>query len=243
MRQNLTKHLDHDPDFEWRGQNVTRIENLSDIVFALALGMLLLTGTPPQTYGQLLTFLTNIIPVTAGFAILFMIWNAHFVFFRRYGLADNKIVFLNSILLLAVLFVAYPLRFIFDSLFGYIIGSMTGDWARLMDADMDFRNSAKSMAIFASGYAAIYLVISMMYAHALTKHNMIGLSSRERALTKQSLWQFRGEVLIALTVAFFAFFTPLGPFAGALMGLNWPAAYLVARLEKVPDDAEAVSAA
>ena len=92
MRDTVAKHLDHDPDFEWRGQTVTRIENLSDIVFALALGMLLLTGTPPQTFAQLIQFLISIIPVAAGFFILFTIWNAHFVFFRRYGLADNQIV-------------------------------------------------------------------------------------------------------------------------------------------------------
>ena len=106
MRTEIAKHLDHDPNFEWRGQTVTRIENLSDIVFALALGMLLLTGTPPQTFSELITFLINIVPVAAGFLILFMIWNAHFVFFRRYGIADNTVVLLNALLLLMVLFFA-----------------------------------------------------------------------------------------------------------------------------------------
>ena len=54
MRTELAKHLDHDPHFEWRGQSVTRLENLSDIVFALALGMLLLTGAPPATFDELI---------------------------------------------------------------------------------------------------------------------------------------------------------------------------------------------
>lgn len=127
MRSEIAKHLDHDPHFEWRGQNVTRIENLSDIVFALALGMLLLTGAPPQTFSELVHFLISIIPVTASFVILVMIWNAHFVFFRRYALADNTIVLINSGLLLMVLFTAYPLRFIFDSFFWYMVGVFTGD--------------------------------------------------------------------------------------------------------------------
>ncbi|MEM8615868.1 MAG: TMEM175 family protein [Pseudomonadota bacterium] len=230
MREGLAKHLDHDPDFEWRGQNVTRIENLSDIVFALALGMLLLTGTPPQTFSELVAFLINIVPVTAGFAILFVIWNAHFVFFRRYGLADNQVVLLNAALLLMVLFIAYPLRFIFDGLFGYIIGSITNDFSRLDASDMLLENSARSMAIFGAGYAIIFTLLSFMYAHALSKADVIGLSAKERLITRQTVLIFRLEVLIALCVFAFALFTPLGPFSGFLMVLNWPAAILVTRV-------------
>lgn len=229
MRDGITKHLDHDPDFEWRGQNVTRIENLSDIVFALALGMLLLTGAPPQTFSELIHFLISIIPVAAGFVILFMIWNAHFVFFRRYGLADNQVVVLNAILLLAVLFIAYPLRFIFDSLFWYVAFFVTGNDIRLDVTEMDITNSARSMAVFGSAYAVIYSLLSLMYSHAHTKAADIGLSAKERLITRQTIWIFRGEVLIAILVAVGALFTPLGPFAGFLMILNWPNAVLISK--------------
>ncbi|MEM1391495.1 MAG: TMEM175 family protein [Pseudomonadota bacterium] len=230
MRTEIAKHLDHDPNFEWRGQTVTRIENLSDIVFALALGMLLLTGTPPQTFTELIEFLINIVPVTAGFVILFMIWNAHFVFFRRYGIADNTVVLLNAALLLMVLFFAYPLRFIFDGLFGYIIGSMSGDFARLAASDMLLQNSARSMAIFGAGYALIYTLLSFMYAHALAKSEVIGLSVKERLITRQTIWIYRVEVVIALTVVICALFTPLGPFSGFLLALNWPSSLIIIRL-------------
>lgn len=222
MRTELAKHLDHDPHFEWRGRNVTRLENLSDIVFALALGMLLLTSAPPATYGELIEFLINIVPVSAAFAILFLMWNAHFTFFRRYGLADAKIVFLNSILLLLVLFVAYPLRFIFDSLFGYVIYQFTADATRLMEADMDITNSARGVAIFNAGYAMIILLTSLMYQHALSKADMLGLSDNERQLTKRTMWRYRGEMLVAAMTALLAVTTPLGPFAGGLLILTWP---------------------
>ena len=222
MRTELAKHLDHDPHFEWRGRNVTRLENLSDIVFALALGMLLLTSAPPATYGELIEFLINIVPVSAAFAILFLMWNAHFTFFRRYGLADAKIVFLNSILLLLVLFVAYPLRFIFDSLFGYVIYQFTADATRLMEADMDITNSARGVAIFNAGYAMIIFLTSLMYQHASSKADMLGLSENERQLTKRTMWMYRGEMLVAAMTALLALTTPLGPFAGGLLILNWP---------------------
>ncbi|MEM9937415.1 MAG: TMEM175 family protein [Pseudomonadota bacterium] len=227
MRAEITKHLDHDPEFEWRGQSVSRIENLSDIVFALALGMLLLTGAPPQTYSELLKFLVSIVPVAAGFTMLFMIWNAHFVFFRRYALADNTIVAINSVMLLAVLFIAYPLRFIFESFFWYIFSSITGDFQRLQEMEIGIQQAAESMAIFASGYAVIYLLLSLMYNHAFRKADLIGLSTQERKLTRVSVWFLRGQVGVALLVAICAYTTPLGPFAGFLMILNWPSALLL----------------
>ncbi len=230
MRSEIAKHLDHDPDFEWRGQNVTRIENLSDIVFALALGMMLFGGPPPQTFSELVHFLISIIPVTASFVILLMMWNAHFVFFRRYALADNTIVLINSALLLMVLFTAYPLRFIFDSFFWYVVGSAMGDYSQLLETEMDWVNSGRSMAIFGAGYAVIYTLLSFMYAHAVRKADQIGLSEKEILLTRQTVWIYRGEVAIALLLVLAALFTPMGPFAGSLMFLNWPNAYLMSFL-------------
>jgi len=227
MRNEIAKHLDHDPNFEWRGQSVTRIENLSDIIFALALGMMLFGGAPPQTFSELVHFLVSIIPVTASFVILFMIWNSHFVFFRRYALADNTIVLINSALLLMVLFTAYPLRFIFDSLFWYVLGGITGDYTQLELSDMSFANSARSMAFFGTGYAVIYALLSLMYRHAVRKAEVIGLSQNEIRLTMTTVWMHRGEVIIAIFIVLAALFTPMGPFAGFLMILNWPNAYLM----------------
>ncbi|MCR9079392.1 MAG: TMEM175 family protein [Hyphomonadaceae bacterium] len=239
MRETIARHLDHDPHFEWRGQSVSRIENLSDIVFALALGMLLLTGAPPQTFSELVHFLISIIPVTASFVILVLIWNAHFVFFRRYALADNTIVVINSILLLMVLFTAYPLRFIFDGLFWYIYGAISGDYTQLLVKEMDLINSARSMAFFGAGYSVIYGLMSEMYAHAARKAEAIGLSTKEILLTRRSVWRFRGEVMIGIIVALSAWLSPLGPFAGFLMVLNWPAAYFVRAW--VRDEADAAA--
>ncbi|MEM7329488.1 MAG: TMEM175 family protein [Pseudomonadota bacterium] len=241
MRNEIAKHLDHDPHFEWRGQSVTRIENLSDIVFALALGMMLFGGPPPQTFSELTHFLISIVPVTASFVILLVMWNAHFVFFRRYALADNTILLINSALLLMVLFTAYPLRFIFDSFFWYVIASVTGDYSQLLETEMDLRNSARSMAIFGAGYAVIYALFSFMYGHAARKAALIGLSDKEHLLTHQAVWVFRGEVAIAILVIIAALFTPMGPFAGALMILNWPNSYLMSYLAKQANKKPAAS--
>ena len=83
------------------------------------------------------------------------------------------------------------------------------------------------MAFFGAGYAVIYTLMSFMYGHAVRKADIIGLSEKEILLTRQTVWTFRGEVVVAILLVFAALFTPMGPFAGALMFLNWPNAYLM----------------
>lgn len=233
VRETLIRELDHDPRFEWRGGSVTRIENLSDIVFALALGMIVSSASRPETFTELTDHLFTIIPVTAAFALLFMIWNAHYVFFRRYGVADGRIILLNCILLLLVLFIAYPLRFIFDGLYGFI-EFMFGDPSRLNAAGIGYGEAGTIMGYFAVGYGLIYLVISQMYVHALRKADLLGLTQTERAITRQSIWIFRVQIIVVTITGLCAVYTPMHAFSGWIMGLIWPGAYLVGRLIPAP---------
>lgn len=221
IRGEISKRLDHDPDFQWRGENVTRIENLSDIVFALSLGMIVSTSAPPSTFDQLSQHLLGIFPVAAAFAILLILWNAHFVYFRRYGLADGRTVFLNACLLLVVLFLAYPLRFIFDALFGAIL-MMFGSEELLMSKGFDGNASAIMMLYYVIGYASACFLIGALYANAYRKRDMLGLDKTEILLTKMSINSFRVQVCCAVLVGACAMWTPLGPFAGFLLFLSLP---------------------
>jgi len=238
IRGTLARQMDHDPRFTWRGEAVTRIENLSDIVFALALGMLVSSATRPTNFDQLTEHLFTIIPVAAGFALLFTVWNAHFTYFRRYGVADGVVVFLNCVLLLFVLFVAYPLRFIFDGLYGVIVGSIFDDWSFLEAAGITYEISGIIMAYFAVGYAMTYLVIALMYARALAKAEALDLTPTEQAMTRQSIFMFCVIIVISLVVAVLAVLTDLNAFAACLMILLAPAAILVRHLYKLPEVAK-----
>lgn len=239
IRGEIARQLDHDPNFRWRGEAVTRIENLSDIVFALALGMLVSASTPPQTYQQLLPHLSTIIPVAAGFTILLVIWNAHFTFFRRYGVADGYIIFLNAILLLFILFIAYPLRFAFDSFFAWIVGALLDDWGRMNAMGISsYLQAGVIVAWFSAAGMFVYLLLHQMYRHALRKADVLGLSYSEQAMTRRSIWRYRCEVIIYAVVAVLAGFTLLGPMAAMLGILNWPAAIMIEkRVPLAPPDA------
>ena len=217
IRGSISKGLDHDPNFRWRGEAVTRIENLSDIVFALAFGMLISAASPPQTMSDLSGFLFSIIPVTAAFAVLIGIWNHHFTFFRRYGVADKHIIFLNSILLFVVLYLAYPLRFAFDSLFAAITG-LSGDATQFQRMQMTFEDSGIILAYFGVGFAIIHALFAFMHRHVIKKRELLSLTDYEFIITQQSVFTHWGNVGVALVMAYFAYFTNLNGWAGCLMG-------------------------
>ncbi|MEL6566840.1 MAG: TMEM175 family protein [Pseudomonadota bacterium] len=234
LRQSVQNHLDHDPHFLWRGQSVTRLENLSDIVFALALGMLVSSASPPQTFFDLQRFLFSIIPVTAGFALLLMIWNSHFVFFRRFGLADGKIVFLNSCLLFVVLYIAYPLRFAFDSFFGFVL-MMAGDTTYVDAMRVGYSDSGVIMGYFSAGYAVFNALLCAMYAHALSKAAGLDLSETERVLTKRSTYIFGFASFVSIVIGFLAWLTPLNGFAGFFYGMIGIGAWVMSKFIKLPE--------
>jgi hypothetical protein len=95
----MRRRLEHqgfgaDHGFRWRGGDISRLEGLSDAVFAFAV----------------------------CFAILFWVWHDHYRFFRRYGLADGYTTTLTGVLLFIVLFYVYPMKFLFSILFDQLFG-------------------------------------------------------------------------------------------------------------------------
>lgn len=251
VREHIARAMDHDPIFTWRGQSVTRIENLSDIVFAIALGMLVSASSPPTDFAGLNAHLLTIVPVAVCFVILLSIWNTHFVFFRRYGVADGRIIFLNALLLLLVLFIAYPLRFSFDGLFSWVLGLTTGDWTRISELGLDFAAASQILAYFMYGFAGVNLIFSSMYAHALSRADVLNLSAAERVLTKRSVWAAGAAVVVAITAGTVSLVTGaepvlgiyIGPMAGFLHIAMWPIGWIIGSVLRVPGDDEAADLA
>lgn len=216
FRANIQRNLDHDPHFRWRGTDVTRIENLSDIVFAIAFGMLVMSGDAPRTYEALNEFLIGIVPVVLGFTVMVYVWQAHFTFFRRYALADRKVVFLNAVLLLFVLVIAYPLRFIFDALYGFILLQL-GYADYVVGMRIDFDRAGTIMGYFTAGFAVTEALFAMLYAHALGRAGDLDLSEDERTVTRATVWIFVTGGIWAVIAFVAAVFTPMGGFAGFLL--------------------------
>jgi len=219
LRGELTKGLDHDPNFRWRGQTVTRIENLSDIVFALALGMIISSANIPKSYDDLSYYLFWIIPATAAFAVLLGIWHTHFTFFRRYGVADKTIIFLNAILLFVVLYLAYPLRFAFDAFFAFIVG-MTGNYEPIQTMRLSLERSGNILGFFGIGFAVVHMIYFFMHRHIIKKRDLLSLTETEIAITYRSRFYHAGTALLSIVTGLLAYYTALNGFAGLLLFLT-----------------------
>jgi hypothetical protein len=159
-----------------------------------------------------------------------------FHFFRRFGVADHKIIMYNVILLFFVLFAAYPLRFAFESFFAYITGFMD-NFSRAQDMRIDFVRSGKILSFFAMGYAAINFCFVLMYRHVLARAETLELSASERLLTKGSLAMFSFMTVLCVSVAIICGLTPLYGFGGWLLVLNWPFGLWVSK-KYAPDGLE-----
>ncbi|WDI32547.1 TMEM175 family protein [Hyphococcus flavus] len=233
LRSTEKSHVDQDPYFRWRGGAVTRIENLSDIVFALSLSLIAVASAPPTTFSELISVFRSGFAFAFGFVILLMIWNYHYLFFRRYGLSDQKIVFLNALLLFVVLMFVYPLRFLADFMFVLIPAFFTNfDTVAYMVGGIE--NGENLLIIYSFGYAVVFLIIAGLYGHAASKREALELDETEYLLTRRSRASALIQAGVAMFVAGVAGLTPIGPWAGPLYFLIGVAEPIVQRRFPAP---------
>lgn len=181
--------------------------------------MIISAASIPQTYDDLRSYLISIIPATAAFAVLLGIWHTHFTFFRRYGVADSKIIFLNAVLLFVVLYLAYPLRFAFDSFFAFMM-TMTGDLSRIEMMQLSYERSGNILGFFGLGFMVVHLLYVFMHRHVLRKRELLDLSETEMQITRQSIFYHGGVAVLSILMGSLAYFTRINGFAGFLLALT-----------------------
>jgi uncharacterized membrane protein len=166
--------------FRWRAGEISRLEAFCDVIFGFAITLLVVSLEVPHTYADLMTDMRGFLPFAVCFAQLAMIWRTHYRFSRRYGLEDPYTVFLNVVLLFLVLFYVYPLKFVFTLLFSEITGTDAS-------ANMGWHEASVLMRIYAVGFAAVFLLFVLMYAHAYKLRRELGLNAVEELETRFSM--------------------------------------------------------
>jgi len=142
--------------FRWRGGEVSRLEALSDAVFALSLTLLVVALEVPRTSEELIRLFWQFPAFGICFAFLLWVWYEHYLYHRRYGFEDASTVALNGLLLFFVVFYVYPLKFLFTKLFDM---ALYGDRTGLQDGKA-------VMLMYSSGVVGIFGLFAVMNLYA-----------------------------------------------------------------------------
>ena len=194
--------------FHFRGQEIVRVEALSDAVFAFSVSLLVAALEVPQTYEELIIIVKGALPFFATVALLFLLWYQQYSFFRYYGLNDTITILLNLAYLALILFYVYPLKF----LFAVLIGSWTGinlfpkasEKGLAVLSNHEFPNL---IILFGIGYFFIWLLIFLMYSRAAHFSKKLQLTRYEVMVTKK---EKRGALWNSLVAAASIFLALLG---------------------------------
>jgi uncharacterized membrane protein len=182
IRKLLEQVQVRDRGFRWRGRDVSRIEGLSDAVFGFVITLLVVSLEVPRTSAAMLDTLRGVPVFALTFTVLFSIWHAQYVFFRRYGLDDNATVTLNAILLFLVMVLAYPLKFVFAASFGRLLG-LHGAWLPVLERE----HRPSIILVFGLGWMAVFGVFALLYAYAYVRRDALELVPVEVFETLESV--------------------------------------------------------
>ena len=211
--------------FHWRGGDVSRIEGLSDGVFAFALTLLVVSLEVPDTFDQLKEAFLQIPAFAVCFAFLILCWYYHYRFHRRYGLETPGAAVLNACLLFVILVYVYPLKFLATYLFNGLVGvsnMVEGQDGVLLPAirpvDMD-----DLMLIYALGFTGIFALFAVLNWMAWRKREELGLDELERYHTRIEIRAHLLSVLVGLlSVSLALIGGRMVPWAGIIFFLMGP---------------------
>jgi len=215
------KHFVEKSGFRWRGGDVSRIEGLSDAVFAFSITLLVVALEVPATFDELKKILFGFTGFAFSFSLFIYIWHCHHKFFRRYGMQSTKVTVMNSALLFFVLFYIYPLKF----LSSYLLNVFSGSKGIVTLADGSkvqmFQGSDASglMLIYSIGFSAIFLVFVLMHLYAYKKRKELNLSEVERLHTIASISEYSIMVVTGLLSVFIVLITNQPAWAGWIYAL------------------------
>ena len=210
IREHLfVKRAPADPDFRWRGGDVSRIEALSDGVFALTITLLVVSASAPKSFYDLMLMARDLPAFVVSMSVILMAWYYHYLYFRRYGLEDFTTMILNSLFLFLIMFLAFPLKFLATFLWFLIIGENTQtlfvvpEFAQNMTVfGADFLKSVAAQRIgmmyfYGFGIFGVFGTLAILQWRALKMAKILELDELEITLTRYSIIHHSTDVIIA----------------------------------------------
>lgn len=224
MQRLSQQYIDQCPvenGYHMRGMAMTRIEVFTDAAFAFAVTMLVISiDQIPRSIPELVAISKYIPAFILSVGQMVFIWHNHSVWSRRFGLEDNKTVFLSVSLVITVLVYIYPLKMMFEGFFSWITQGY-------LPSQFDLQNYAELRMLFyyfAAGFLMVCLLFIAMNRHALKLRHELRLSALEIYQTQTNI-----QVRMAMaTVCILALIIPSlvsdawVSFTGTVYALIWP---------------------
>lgn len=176
MRNELFKNRHHDPRITYRGENTTRLDNLTDAVFGIAITLLLFNLKNPNSFADLLTFTKTLPAFLISISFIVLIWNEHVGFSEIYTLNDTRLTILNTVFIALVIFYVYPLRFLTFFLTNFFFKT---------DISVSIQSDQVPYLIIYFGLVAfaLYFVLYLFYHSAFKLEQELNLNAFEKFYT------------------------------------------------------------
>lgn len=172
------KHLN--PRINYRGLEASRIDNLTDAVFGIAITLLIFNLENPNSFDTLLGFTKTLPAFLISIAFIVLIWKEHLNFSRIYAFGDSWLLILNTIFIGLIIFYVYPLRFLTLFLTGLFFGS-----------DLSLELSAEDipdlMLYYGLIVSALYSLLFLLHLWAWFIRDRLDLNDYEIWFTKKQL--------------------------------------------------------
>lgn len=149
--------------------DTTRIEGFSDAVFGFAVTLLVVSLEVPGSFAEMAAAMRMLPAFAASFALLLLVWQEHRAFFKRFGVDDGPLLWLNGALLFVVLAYVYPLKFLMNLLLGPegFLSGRTPPGVREGDVP-------SLMVMYGLGFVLLFAVLAAMHWRALAVHSAAG---------------------------------------------------------------------
>jgi uncharacterized membrane protein len=163
-----------------RGTEIYRIEALSDAVFAFSVSLLIMSLEVPKTFEELKQIIIQFFPFLATVSLVFFFWYLQNDYFRSYALNAQSVVVLNLALLIIILFYAFPLKFLFSVLLGWITGiNYFEEITQQGKTVLSQQEFPYLILFFSTGYAVIWLIFYRLYVIAFANRKLLDLTAYE----------------------------------------------------------------
>jgi uncharacterized membrane protein len=172
MRNEILKSRQHDPRINYRGSSASRLDNLTDAVFGIAITLLIFNLSNPNSFADLLTFTKTLPAFLISISFIVLIWNEHLDFSEVYAFQDTRLTILNTVFIALVIFYVYPLRFLTLFLTNFFFST---------DIAVSIRGDQVPYLMMYYGFVAfaLYFILYLLYHRANALKNELDLNPFE----------------------------------------------------------------